>query len=80
METLINNIRNECIGYQLFIAKAPANSVLNLGKRLAELKNDYSLNQDEIFSIENKLEKIRDENMRTKLESAPDFEILNNEK
>jgi hypothetical protein len=41
METLINNIRNECISYQTFLAKTVKESTSVITKKLLELKADY---------------------------------------
>ncbi len=80
LETLVNNIRNDCIRYQIFIAKARTNTVSELKKKLTLLKTDYGSNQDEIFLVESALDKLIDDQLRHKLESSADFELLHSEK
>jgi len=52
METLVNNIRNECIFYQIFLAKTSTETVSNLTKELSRLKQDFDVNQNRISTLE----------------------------
>jgi len=49
-------------------------------KKLEELKKNFDRNFDEIFKIEKKLEKIRDEDLKDKLRDLKIFECLNAER
>ena len=51
-----------------------------MSTELSRLKKDYETNNDEIFALENKLDKIQDQKMRSKLENSKNFEILNSER
>jgi hypothetical protein len=51
-----------------------------MSTELANLKKDYEQNIDEIFALENKLERIQDQKMSSKLENSKNFEILNSER
>jgi hypothetical protein len=51
-----------------------------MSTELINLKKDYERNTDEIFALENKLDKIQDLKMRSKLENSKIFEILNSER
>jgi hypothetical protein len=80
METLVNNLKNDCISYQVFINRTISNTVNNIEARLTLLKNDYETNCTEIFTLEKKLDGIVDAKMRSKLESNRNYDIFNNEK
>jgi hypothetical protein len=80
METLVNNLKNDVVSYQNFISKTIKNSSLTMSTELVNLKKDYERNTDEIFTLENKLDKIQDLKMRSKLENSKNFEILNSER
>jgi len=80
METLVNNIRNEAVCYQIFIAKEKMKIKSSLIDRLNLLKSNYSVNSDDIMIIERKLDQLADTELRSKIESTSLFEILNNEK
>jgi hypothetical protein len=73
METLVNNLKNDVVSYQNFICKTIKNSSLTMSTELVRLKKDYERNTDEIFSLENKLDKIQDLKMRSKLENSKKF-------
>ncbi len=80
METLVNNLKNDVASYQNFICKTIKNPKLTMSTELSRLKKDYEWNTDEIFTLENKLDKIQDLKMRSKLENSKNFEILNSER
>ncbi len=80
METLINNIRNECISYQTFLARTVKESTSMITMKLMDLKNDYVGNQVQIDTLQCKLDSIIDNTLRSKLEATSNFEILNNER
>jgi hypothetical protein len=80
LETLINNIRNECVSYQIFLAKTITESTKNIKDRLKDLKSNYVENEIEIISLEKKLDGIIDNVLRNRLEATSNFEILQNEK
>jgi exonuclease III len=79
METLVNNIRNECISYQIFLAKTSTETVSNMSKELSKLKANYVENQNQIITLEKRLDEIADFKLRSKLEATANFEILNAE-
>ncbi len=80
LETLINNIRNECISYQIFLAKTILASTKHITDKLKVLKTSYVANEAEINSLEKKLDEIVDNQLRNRLEAPQNFEILQNEK
>ncbi len=79
METLVNNIRNECISYQIFLSKTSTETVCNLTKELSRLKQDFDAYQNRIITLEKRLDEISDFKLRSKLEATANFEILNAE-
>ncbi len=79
METLVNNIRNVCISYQIFLAKQSTLTIKALTKRVTDLKSNFEENQQEIVKIEKRLDEIADFKLRSKLEATANFEILNSE-
>jgi len=79
METLVNNIRNECISYQIFLTKTSNETVSSITKELSRLKQDYETNQNRIITLEKRLDEIMDFKLRSKLEATANFEILNAE-
>ncbi len=79
METLVNNIRNECISNQIFLSKTSTETVSNLTKELSRLKQDFDANQNRIITLEKRLDEISDFKLRSKLEAMANFEILNAE-
>jgi hypothetical protein len=80
METLVNNLKNDCVSYQVFINRTISNTVSSVEAKLAILKDNYLDNCEEIFGLERRLNEINDARLRSKLESNRNFEILNNEK
>jgi hypothetical protein len=80
METLVNNLKNDCVSYQTFISRTIKNTISSSIRQLDNLKQDHRTNQDAIFKLEKKLNRIQDRKMRSKLEGSKNFEILNNEK
>jgi hypothetical protein len=80
METLVNNLKNDCVSYQTFISRTIKNTISSSIRQLDDLKQDHRTNQDAIFELEKKLNRIQDRKMRSKLEGSKNFEILNNEK
>jgi hypothetical protein len=80
MEVLVNNLKNECIGYQAFTNRTIKNSMAQMMATLDELKSDFANNSEAIFSIERKLDAIQDWKLRSKLENTRNFELINNEK
>jgi hypothetical protein len=80
LETLINNIRNECVSYQIFLSKTVTASTKKITDLLKNLKLAYEANEAEITSLEKKLDEIIDNQLRNRLEATKNFEILQNEK
>jgi hypothetical protein len=80
LETLINNIRNECISYQIFLSKTVLASTKYITDKLKALKTSYVTNEVEISTLEKKLDEIVDNQLRNRLEATQNFEILQNEK
>jgi hypothetical protein len=80
METLVNNVRNDCVNYQIFVGRTIANTLTVSRTELNELKKNYEVNHAEIFEIEKKLDQIQDTKLRAKLECTRNFEIINKEK
>ena len=80
METLVNNLKNDCVSYQVFINRTISNTVSSVEAKLAVLKDNFGENCEEIFGLERRLNEINDAKLRSKLESSRNFEILNNEK
>jgi hypothetical protein len=79
-ETLVNNLLNDVVSYQTFISKTIKNTSSETLTKLADLKHDYEPNVNEIIELENKLDRIQDQKLRSKLESSKKFEIFNSEK
>jgi hypothetical protein len=73
MEALMNNIRNECISYQTFLAKTVKESTGFIKDRLKILKQDFVLNQTEILELEKKLDAMIDSSLRSKLETTSNY-------
>jgi hypothetical protein len=80
LETLINNIRNDVVGYQNFIEKTKKKSLIMLKDKIERLKKDFNANTDEIHELECKLNVRIDLHMRSELEKHHLFDILNNER
>ena len=80
METLVNNIKNECIGYQAFISRTVKNSMAQMFATLEDLKLNFQQNSTAIFELERKLDQVQDCKLRSKLENTRNFELINNEK
>jgi len=80
METIVNNLKNDCVSYQVFINRTVSATVANIESRLELLKDNYEQNCTEIFTLEKKLDGINDAKLRNKLEGNRNYEIFNNEK
>jgi hypothetical protein len=80
METLVNNLKNDCVSYQVFINRTVSTTVANIESRLELLKENYDQNCTEIFTLEKKLDSINDAKLRNKLEGNRNYNIFNNEK
>jgi hypothetical protein len=80
LETLVNNIRNECVSYQIFLSKTILDSTGKIMGLLKEQKANYVGNKSKIIPLEKKLDKIVDNKLRKQLEATSNFEILQNEK
>jgi hypothetical protein len=76
IETLANNLRNDVISYQTFISETIKNTSSETLNKLTVLKNDFERNANEIIELENKLNRIQDQKLRSKLESSKNFEIF----
>jgi hypothetical protein len=70
METLVNNLHNDVVSYQTFISKTIKNTSSETLNKLADLKHDFERNVNEIIELENKLDRIQDQKLRSKLESS----------
>jgi hypothetical protein len=62
------------------ISRTIKNTLSQSIRQLDTLKLDHQANQDAIFELEGKLNRIQDMKMRSKLEGSKNFEILNDEK
>jgi hypothetical protein len=80
LETLINNIRNECVSYQIFLSKTVSNSTGYIIEPLKKRKANYVENESKIIPLEKRLDEIIDNKLRNQLEATNNFEILQNEK
>jgi hypothetical protein len=80
METLVNNLRNDCVNYQIFVSRTISDTVASSLNRIKDLKLDYQRNHLEISQLERKLDLIQDNKLRSKLETNRNFEIMNSEK
>jgi hypothetical protein len=80
MEELMNNIRNEVLGFQSFIKKGKSLTIDSIKKRIQLLKETAVPNQAAISELEARLNVILDVAGREELEKHHLFEILNNEK
>jgi hypothetical protein len=50
-ETLVNNLKNECVSYQTFISRTIKNTLSQSLRKLDTLKLDHQANQDAIFEL-----------------------------
>jgi len=80
LEVLIGNIRNGIISFQSIIKKIENIKINHLCTRITRLKDDYLINQDEIFNLEGELNGIVEENIKNKLANMKLFEGLNTER
>ncbi len=80
METLINNLRNDVISFQIFIQRTAKKCKKELESKASELKKDYELNSEKIFELESKLNSISNSEILNKIEGCRDFNIINGEK
>jgi exonuclease III len=55
METLVNNLKNDCVSYQTFISRTIKNTISQSLRQLKSLKGDHRANQDAIFDLEKKI-------------------------
>jgi hypothetical protein len=62
METLVNNLHNDVVSYQTFISKTIKNTSSETLNKLADLKHDFEWNVNEIIELENKFDRIQDQN------------------
>jgi hypothetical protein len=79
-EMLLNNIRNDIIGYQCYVFREKSLSKKILLERLHELRSENVLNFDLIFNLERQLQQISEMEIEAALETHPLFEPLNGEK
>jgi hypothetical protein len=49
METLVNNLKNDCVSYQTFISRTVKNTISSSIRQLDNLKQDHRMNQDAIL-------------------------------
>jgi exonuclease III len=80
LDTLLNNVRNEIISFQAHFFKWKNANVKTMQRQLEHYKKDYSINQDRIFNLELRLNKILDDDAKRELENFAVFEVLNMEK
>ncbi len=80
METLINNLRNDVISFQIFIQRTVKNCKKELISKASELKKNYDNNSESIFELETKLHNISHSEILNKIEGCRDFNIINGEK
>jgi hypothetical protein len=80
LETLLLNVKNEVISYQIFARKEREKKKNWLISQINVLKKSYLVNQDEILQYEKALDKLIDNEIRSELEKNRAYDILNNEK
>jgi exonuclease III len=80
METLLLNVKNEVTSHQSFMRKLKRQKINQLRKNIDIEKRDYLGNFDNISRSEIELNALEDAEMRKKLQSFKNFEILNTEK
>jgi hypothetical protein len=79
-ETLIMSVKNVTLSAQHNYYKIKTISKDTLKKRIKHLKQNFVLNQDEIFALEGRLSNIVDTELREELSLLKNFERLNDEK
>jgi hypothetical protein len=77
METLINNLRNDVISFQIFIQRTAKKCKKELESKVSDLKKDYEPNSEKIFELESKLNSISNSEILNKIEGCRDFNIIN---
>jgi len=80
METLINNLRNDVISFQIFIQRTAKKCKKELESKVSDLKKDYEPNSEKIFELESKLNSISNSEILSKIEGCREFNIINGEK
>jgi hypothetical protein len=80
LETLLLNVKNEVVSYQIFARKEREKKKKWLISQINVLKKLYLINQDEILQYEKALDKLIDNEIRSELEKNRAYDILNNEK
>jgi exonuclease III len=80
MEVLLNNVRNETIGFQVHFRKWKTNVVTGMKRNLETLKQNYDANFEKIEEVEWKLNLLIDNEAKNELENYSVFEVLNMEK
>jgi exonuclease III len=79
-ETLFINVKNETVSHQSFMRKCKLSKISELKNKLQKLKENYIANENEIFTLECRLNKIVDAEMRSAMEKFRNFDIINGEK
>jgi hypothetical protein len=80
LDILLNNVRNEIISFQSHFFKWKNANVKTMQLQLEQYKKNYCTNQDRIFNLELRLNKILDDDAKRELENFAVFEGLNMEK
>jgi len=80
LEILLNNIKNDVISYQCFIAKEKKNTYNKLVNDLKLAKTNYVGQCEKITNLENKLGLFMEEELTIDLEKHRLYEQLNSEK
>jgi hypothetical protein len=80
LETLLLNLKNEVVSYQIFTRKARDEKKRWLLSNIAVLKTSFLDNQAQILRLETDLNKIIDLEIRSELEKNRAYDILNTEK
>jgi hypothetical protein len=80
LELLINNIRNDVIGYQAFILKTQKKCKLDLKARIDILKNAENCDFEKLSELEKELTVINDTEISFILEKYSAFENANSER
>ncbi|MFO0001763.1 MAG: hypothetical protein ACK559_11595, partial [bacterium] len=76
METLINNLRNDVISFQIFIQRTVKTCKKDLISKISELKKNYDTYSENIFELETKLNNISHSEILNKIEGCRDFNII----
>jgi Reverse transcriptase (RNA-dependent DNA polymerase) len=77
---LLNHVKNEIISYQSYLFRFLSASKRQTIEDLARLKNNHALNFQEIQVLEQRLQRISEQDIEISLQYHPVFEHINSEK